>query len=155
MNESKITLLPDGQRIVPYLSVKDAPKAIDFYVRAFGAVETMRLVDPTGRVGHAELEVEGARFMLADEHPQIDSVGPQTLGGTSVSLSLYVADVDALSARAVAAGATLLRPVCDEFYGDRVAWMTDPFGHKWALTSRIEAVSNEEIARRYAEMIRA
>lgn len=154
MSTSKTSPIPDGQRLLPYLSVKDAPRAIDFYVRAFGAVETVRLVDPGGRVGHAEVEVDGVRLMLAEEHPEIESVGPQTLGGTTVSLSLYVADVDALAERAVAAGATLIRPVSDEFYGDRVAWIRDPFGHKWALTSRIEDVSNEEMKRRYTELIK-
>ena len=154
MSTSKTSPIPDGQRLLPYLSVKDAPRAIDFYVRAFGAVETLRLVDPGGRVSHAEIEIDGVRLMLAEEHPEIESVGPQTLGGTTVSLMIYVADVDALTERAVAAGAALLRPVSDQFYGDRIALLRDPFGHKWTLTSRIEDVSNEEMTRRYAEMIK-
>ena len=154
MSTSKTSPIPDGQRLLPYLSVKDAPRAIDFYVRAFGAVETLRLVDPGGRISHAEIEIDGARLMLAEEHPEIGSVGPQTLGGTTFSLTVYVADVDALAERATAAGATLIHPVSDQFYGDRVAFLRDPFGHKWALTSRVEDVSNEEMKRRYAEMIK-
>jgi PhnB protein len=153
MSTSKTHPIPDGPRLIPYLSVKEAARAIEFYGRAFGAVEVLRLVDPGGRVSHAELAIGEARLMLADEHPEIDSVGPQTLGGTSVSLTVYVEDVDALVERAITAGAKLLRPVTDEFYGDRVALLRDPFGHKWGFQSRIEHVSPEEMQRRFTALM--
>ena len=145
--------IPAGQRITPYLSVRNAAKAIEFYRRAFGAVETMRLEDPSGRVSHAELELDGAKWMLADEHPEMAFVGPEALGGTTVTLSIYVEDVDALAARAIAAGAKSLKPITDEFYGERVAQLADPFGHRWSFQSRLEEISTEEMQRRYAKLI--
>lgn len=151
MSKPKISPIPEGpQAIIPHLSLRDAAKAIEFYQRTFGAVETMRMNEPSGKVAHAELTIGGGRFMLAEEYPDIQSVGPQTLNGTTVSLHVYVEDVDALAERAVAAGAKLLRPVADQFYGERVAWMEDPFGHRWSFASRIEDVSPEEMQRRAA-----
>lgn len=137
-----------SQRLVPYLTVKGAADALAFYVRAFGAVETMRIADPSGVVGHAELTIDGVQIMLSDEFPDYDCLSPQTLGGSSSSLTLYVDDVDAAAQRAVHAGATLTRPIKDEFYGERVARLKDPFGHKWALHTRLEQLSNEEVERR-------
>lgn len=137
---------------LPHFSVRDAKAAIDFYVRAFGAVETMRLTEPSGRVGHAELTIGTALFMFADEYPEMGIVGPQTLGGTTFGITIYVADVDAFAARATAAGATLEAPVKDEFYGDRVARFKDPFGHRWSFASRIEELSTEEMQRRFDAM---
>jgi len=131
-----------------YLCVRGAPAAIDFYRVAFGAVETMRMTGDDGRVGHAEITLEGMTVMLSDEHPEIGVVSPETLGGTPVSLYLHVADVDATYARALAAGATGERPPADQFHGNRNASLRDPFGHRWMITQPIEAVSVEEMARR-------
>jgi uncharacterized glyoxalase superfamily protein PhnB len=137
-----------GPALSVYLCVRGAPAAIDFYRDAFGAIETMRMTGDDGRVGHAEITLEGMTVMLADEHPEIGVVSPETLGGTPVSLYLHVADVDATYARAVAAGATGERPPADQFHGNRNASLRDPFGHRWMLTQPVEAVSAEEMARR-------
>lgn len=145
--------IPEGQTAaVPYLVVHDGAAAITFYVRAFGAVETLRLAEPGGRIGHAELTIGQARFYLADEYPEMGIVGPKTLGGTTSSVQLYVEDVDELAARAIEAGATLERPIKDEFFGDRVASIRDPFGHRWGFSTRIEDVSPEEMQRRMAAL---
>jgi PhnB protein len=141
----------DSTGVTPYLSVRNAAAAIDFYVRAFGALELMRLAEPSGKIGHAELRIARARIMLADEYPEIPSVGPETLGGTSVGLSIYVEDVDAFVTRAVEAGATLDRPIKDELYGDRSATLMDPFGHRWFFSTRLEDVGPEEVKRRVAQ----
>jgi len=134
---------------VPYLAVRDARSAIDWYVEVFGAsVVGEPIVMPDGRIGHAELALADGVIYLADEHPEIGVVSPETLGGTPVSLYLHVADVDAAYARAVAAGAASERPPGDEFHGNRNARIRDPFGHRWLLTQPIEAVSAEEMARR-------
>jgi PhnB protein len=141
--------VPDEDRAMsPYLIVKGASGAIAFYATAFGAKELYRLAEPSGKIGHAELAIGKARFMLADEYPDFGALSPITIGGSPVSIHLYVADVDETVARAVAAGATLQRPVTDEFFGDRVALLTDPFGHKWHLASRKENVSPEEMQKR-------
>lgn len=142
----------DQTHATPHLALRDAARAIDFYTRAFAAVTTLRLDMPDGRVGHAELAIGAAGFMLADEFPEVGHVGPATLGGTTVTIAVHVADVDALAARAVAAGATLLRPIKDEFYGDRVALLQDPFGHRWRFATRIEDVPPAELQRRFAAM---
>lgn len=142
----------DQTHATPHLALRDGARALQFYVDAFGAVETLRLDMPDGRLGHAELAIGAARFMIADEFPEVGHVGPATLGGTTVTIAIYVEDVDALVARATAAGATLLRPVKDEFYGDRVAHLQDPFGHRWRFVTRIEDVSAEEMKRRLAAM---
>ena len=124
-----------AQPLCPYLIVKGAPKAIAFYIRAFGAKEIYRLVDPAGKVGHAEMEIAGARLMLADEFPDWGALAPVTVGGSPVSLHLYVDDVDQVVAQSITAGATLVRPVTDEFFGDRTGIVTDPIGHKWQIAS--------------------
>ena len=143
--------IPDGYHaITPYLIVSGAAKALDFYARAFGAVERDRMQDPTGKVRHAEITIGGACVMLADEHPEIGALSPATIAGSPVNLHLYVEDVDAFVARAVAAGATLTRPVADQFYGDRVGGITDPFGHRWSIATHKEDLSPEEIRRRAA-----
>jgi PhnB protein len=136
-------------RLSAYLVVKGAARAIDFYTRVFGATELYRLTEPSGKVGHAELELGGARFMLADEYPDFGALSPVTIGGSPISMHLYVDDVDALVKRAEEAGATLLRPLKDEFFGDRTAMVSDPFGHKWHLATRVEDVSPEEMQRRW------
>jgi len=149
MTERHISPVPDEHRpLAPYLIVKEAARAIAFYVEAFGARELYRLVDPAAKIGHAELEIAGAKVMLADEYPDFGALAPPTIGGSPVSLHLYVPDVDGAFARAVAAGATVLRPVTDEFFGDRTGTVTDPFGHRWQLATRKEAVSPQEMQRR-------
>lgn len=138
----------DHPALSPYLVVIGASKAIDFYRQAFAATEHFRLKDPGGKIGHAELEISGCRVMLAEEHRDFGALSPATVGGTPVSIHLYVVDVDASVARAVAAGATVLRPLSDEFYGDRVALLADPFGHKWFIATRKEDVPPIEMQRR-------
>ena len=143
---------PNYPKCSPYLAVKGGAAALDFYAKAFGATERMRMPMPDGRLGHAELEIEGALIMLADEHPEIEFFSPATLGGSGVTIHLYVADVDAFCAKAVAAGATLTRPVADQFYGDRSGQLRDPFGHSWSVATHVEDVSAEEMQRRAAKL---
>lgn len=144
--------IPDDYRgATPYLCIKDAARAIDFYAKAFGAKETMRMAQPDGRIGHAEIRIGSAPIMLADEFPEIGFRSPKTLGGSPVNILVYVEDVDALAARAEAAGATVKRPVADQFYGDRVVVLEDPFGHGWSFATHIEDVSPDEMRRRAAE----
>jgi PhnB protein len=141
--------IPDAYPIVtPYLIIDGASKAIEFYKAAFGAVETVRIVGRDGGVGHAEIRIGGAPIMLANECPGMTARGPHGLGGTPVSLVLYVEDVDAVVEKAVAAGATLARPVADQFYGDRTGTVTDPFGHQWHISTHKEDVPPDELQRR-------
>jgi PhnB protein len=145
--------IPAGYHsVTPYLMVRDAAKAIAFYRTAFGADEVMRFDGPGGTIAHAEVKIGDSHVMLADETPGQGFVGPQTLGGAGVSLMLYVDDVDATFARAVAAGASVRRPVADQFYGDRVGTLTDPFGHVWSIGTHREDVSIEEAQRRMKAM---
>ncbi|WP_437501020.1 VOC family protein [Sorangium sp. So ce1099] len=148
MTKSQVPPIPEGQTCIPYLSARRAAEAIDFYKRAFGAREASRIAMPDGRLGHAELSIGRARFYLADEYLELGAVSPETLGGTSASVVVYVEDVDALVAQAAAAGATVERPPQDLPFGDRMAWLRDPYGHRWAFASRIEDVSPEEMQRR-------
>ena len=142
--------IPDGyQAVTPYLVIKGASAAIDYYKKVFGATERMRMDGPGGTIGHAELVIGGATLMLADEHPDFGAVSPQTFGGSAMRLHLYVEDVDAFIQRAVAAGATLLRPARNEFYGDRVAMIADPFGYSWFIATRREEMSPDEMQRRW------
>lgn len=138
--------------LTPYLVTKDAAAAIDFYTRAFGATEIYRMAGPDGKVGHAEMQVGDSRFMLADEHPEMGHVGPVTLGGSPVSLLMYVEDVDRVFAQAIAAGGKALRPVQNQFYGDRSGMLSDPFGHIWSIATHIEDVPPEELQRRVQSM---
>jgi PhnB protein len=144
--------VPEGYHsIIPYLVVKDAAAAIDFYTQAFGATEIMRM--PMGdRIGHAELKIGDAHIMLADEFPESGHVGPESHGGTSVSIMVYLPDVDTVFARAVQAGAREERPVQDQFYGDRSGTFIDPFGHRWMIATHVEDVSPEEMQRRMEAM---
>lgn len=137
-----------------YMTVKDAAAAIEFYKKAFGAVETMRLVEPGGRIGHAEMMISGAPLMLSDEYPELDVLGPQSRGGSTVGIHLYVADVDEVFARALAEGAKPIGAVKDEFYGDRSGKLVDPFGHVWYLATRKEDLSSEEVTKRYEDLIK-
>jgi len=139
--------------IVPYLHVKGAARAIDFYRQAFGAEEALRLSEPEGRIGHAEIQIGGARIMLSDEYPEHGILGPRSLGGTTVALHLTVPDVDAFAEQAVAAGAKLTRPIQDQFYGERTCKLEDPFGHVWHVVTHIEDVSAEEMQRRYEALM--
>ena len=151
-----IKLVPDGYRsVTPYLIVADAASAITFYQNVFGAKLRMRLDGPNGKIGHAELEIGDSLIMLADEHPAMGAVAPPTVGGTPVGIHLYLDDVDAVAAKAAAAGATLKRPVENQFYGDRLGTIVDPFGHLWHISTHVEDVSPEEIGRRAAAMAKA
>ena len=132
----------------PYLCVKGAAAALEFYKKAFGAVETLRLDQPDGRIGHAEIKIGEAPIFLADEFPEIGVLSPDTLGGTPVSIHLYVDDIDALAADAVREGAKVLTPVEDKFYGDRAGKFQDPFGHVWMMATHKEDVSTEEMQER-------
>lgn len=139
-------------RVTPYLSIDGAAAAIEFYKKAFGAKERMRFGAPGGKIGHAEIEIEGGLIMLADEYPEMDFRSPKALGGSPVTLHIYVDDVDAFCARASAAGATVLRAVADQFYGDRSCQLKDPFGHTWSFATHVEDVSQEEMEKRMAKM---
>jgi PhnB protein len=141
--------IPKGYHTVtPYLIVKGAADAIEFYKKAFGAKELVRMPGPDGTVMHAEIKIGDSPIMLADEMPQMGHRSPQSLGGTPVGICLYVKDVDALAAQAVAAGATVQRPVMDQFYGDRSGTFGDPFGHQWTIATHVEDVSPQEMRKR-------
>jgi PhnB protein len=141
-------------RFIPYLMIEGAADAIDFYVRAFGAAERYRLEMPGGGIGHAEIDIEGATLFLADAPEEMpgDTRSPTALGGTSVLLHRYVADVDAIVERAKAAGATVVREPEDQFYGDRAAVVSDPYGHSWSFHTHVRDVSPEEMAAAVAAM---
>ena len=144
--------IPDGyQAVTPYLIVSGASRALDFYTQVFGATELMRMAGPNG-VAHAEIRIGDSVVMLADESPDMGYKGPVALGGSPVSLMLYVTDVDATFQRALAAGAVQQRPVQDQFYGDRSGTLEDPFGHVWTIATHIEDVAPDEIDRRLAAM---
>ena len=148
---NQVKAIPEGyEGATPYLSIKGAAAAIEFYRKAFGATETMRLADPSGRIGHAEIKIGKAHIMLADEYPEMGFVSPKTLGGSPVTIHLYVEDVDAVALQAEAAGAKVLRPVEDQFYGDRGGGFEDPFGHRWFISTRKEDISPEEMKKRAA-----
>ena len=140
--------------ITPYLIVKGAADALDFYKRAFGAEETMRLAEPSGRIGHAEIMISGSPIMLSDEYPELDALSPRTRGGSTVGIHVYVEDVDEVFARAVAEGATPVRPVKDEFYGDRSGKLIDPFGHVWYIATRKDNLSAAEVTNRYDDLMK-
>jgi PhnB protein len=141
--------IPDGYHTVtPYLIIKGAARALDFYKQAFGATELFRMDGPGGRIGHAEIRIGDSPIMLADEHPEIGALSPQSRGGTSVSILLYVEDADKLTEQAVAAGATVLRPIQNQFYGDRSASLADPFGHQWHIATHVEDVPVDEMRKR-------
>jgi PhnB protein len=141
--------VPDGYHTVtPYLIVGGCERALAFYKEAFAAVEHDRMQDTSGKVRHAEIDIGNSRVMLADEHPEVGALSPTTIGGSPVSIHLYVEDVDAVVARALAAGAQLTRPVADQFYGDRIGGITDPFGHRWFIATRKEDLTSDEIRRR-------
>jgi PhnB protein len=144
---------PDGYHsVTAYLIVRGAVAALDFYRRAFGAKEVMRLTMPDGTLGHAEIQFGDTRMMLADESPQSNVKSPASLGGSSVHLMVYVDDADAAMKQALAAGAIEVRPIANQFYGDRSGTVSDPFGHQWTLSTHVEDVSDEEMQRRMDAM---
>jgi PhnB protein len=145
--------IPAGYHaVIPYLSVDGAGAAIDFYKRAFGATEVMRMPMPNGRIAHAELKIGDAHVMLADEFPEMNFRSPKSVGGTSVNIMIYVEKVDEVTRRATDNGAKILKPVQDQFYGDRSGTIEDPFGHIWTVSTHIEDVSPEEMERRMSAM---
>jgi len=144
--------IPDGYpQVTPYLCVDGAAEAIEFYERALGAKERMRLPGPDGKLGHAELELGSSLIMLADEHPDMGVLGPKSIGGTPVTISVYVEDVDSVHQAALDAGATEVSAPENQFYGDRSGQFTDPFGHKWSVATRVEEVPPDEMEKRMAE----
>jgi PhnB protein len=146
-----VSSVPEGYHsVTPYLICAGAAQAIDFYKRVFGASELMRIPEPDGSVGHAEIKLGDSTVMLADEFPERGIRGPRSIGGSAVSLVVYVPDVDATVEKAVAAGAKLTRPVKDQFYGDRSGTLEDPFGHVWHVSTHIEDLTPEELAKRAA-----
>jgi PhnB protein len=141
--------IPDGYHsVTPYLSIQGASEAIEFYKRAFNAAELFRLDAPDGKIGHAEIKIGDSSVMLADSCAESPSHNPKSLGGTSIGLHVYVEDVDALFAQAIGAGARVVKPVQDQFYGDRNGTLEDPFGHVWFIATRKEDLTPEEINRR-------
>lgn len=148
--------IPDGYpRVTPYLYIDGASRAIDFYCSVLDATERMRMPGPNGRLGHAELEIGDSVIMLADENPAMDVRGPNSLGGTPMSLFVYVEDADSVFDRAIQAGAKPLRPVEDQFYGDRSGQFEDPFGHRWNVATHVEDVPPDEMAKRAAAVMAA
>jgi PhnB protein len=141
--------IPKGYHTAtPYLIIKGAAKALEYYKKAFGAKEMLRFAAPGGMIGHAEIKIGDSMIMLADEYPDMGYRGPLSLGGSAVSILLYVEDVDRWFERAIAAGGKATRPVADQFYGDRSGTLTDPFGHVWTISTHVEDVSLEEMNRR-------
>ena len=142
----KVKAIPDGYHsVTPYLIIDGASRALDYYKRVFGATERMRMPGPEGKIGHAEISIGDSMIMLADEHPEMGARAPRTVGGSAVSIMLYVNDVDATVKTAVAEGAKLLQPVEDKFYGDRMGTIEDPFGHHWHVGTHREDVPLDEL----------
>jgi PhnB protein len=141
--------IPDGYHsVTPYLIIKGAADAMKFYKSAFGAAELMRMAGPDGKIGHAEMKIGDSVIMLADEHPEMGHRGPQSLGGVAVSLVVYLDHVDEVFKQALVSGAKEIRPLKDQFYGDRSGTLQDPFGHQWTLATHIEDVAPDELRRR-------
>ena len=141
--------IPEGyQTITPYLLVRNAAAAMDYYTKAFGAVEVERYAMPDGRIMHADMKIGDSHFMLADENPEAGFVGPETIGGTTFGMALYVDNVDEVFNRAIEAGGQVERALANQFYGDRNGTLTDPFGHKWTVSTHVEDVTPEEMERR-------
>lgn len=155
MAATKAKAIPDGfHGATPYLCVKDAAKALDFYKKAFGAQELMRMGGPDGKIGHAEIKIGEAVVMIADEFPDMGFLSPQTIGGSPVGMMVYVEDVDGFVNKATTAGAKILKPVADQFYGDRSGQLEDPFGHRWYIATHIEDVPPEEMKKRADEFMK-
>ena len=143
--------IPEGYHsVTPYLIIKGAAEAIEYYKKSFGATELFRMPTPDGKIGHAELKIGDSPIMLSDEHPDLGHVGPQTLGGTSVGIMIYVDDVDTIYKRAISGGGQEIKPLQDQFYGDRSGTLKDPFGHMWTVATHVEDVAPEEMQKRMA-----
>lgn len=148
---AEVKPIPDGYpRVSPYLYVAGASAAIDFYCDVLGFTERMRMDAPNGKIGHAEVELGDAVIMLCDEMPEMGALGPKAVGGSPISMTMYVEDVDTVFDRAIAAGSRALQPVEDQFYGDRSGTFQDPFGHTWTVMTHVEDVSATEMAARSA-----
>ena len=148
---AKVNPIPAGYHsVTPYLSIKGAAAAIDYYKEAFGATELFRMASPDGKIGHAEIKIGNSPIMLADEFPEMEFVSPQTLGGSPVGLMIYVEDVDTMFQRAISKGAKEIKPLQDQFYGDRSGTLKDPFGHVWTVATHVEDVAPEEMEKRAA-----
>ena len=148
---AKVNPIPEGYHsVTPYLSIKGAAKAIDYYKQVFGATELFRMAAPDGKIGHAEIKIGNSPIMLADEFPEMEFVSPQTLGGSPIGLMIYVDDVDTMFNQALSAGATEVKPLQDQFYGDRSGTLKDPFGHVWTVATHVEDVAPEELQKRAA-----
>jgi len=155
---SKVSHIPTGfNTITPYLIIKGAAQAIEYYKKVFGATEVLRMDQPDGKVGHAELKIGDSRIMLADENPKLGQghVSAASVGASPVSLYLYIPDVDRVVERAVAAGAKILKPVQDQFYGDRSGFLQDPFGHLWSVATHVEDVAPQELEERMKKIMPA
>jgi len=151
---SMVQAIPTGYAgVTPYLIVRDAARMLDFYRKAFGATEVMRLPAPGGKIGHAEIKIGEGVVMLADESPEMGHSSPQTIGGTPITLMFYVPNVDAQFARAIAAGGTVKHPLKDQFYGDRSGTLVDPSGHIWTIATHIEDISPDEMDKRMKAMM--
>lgn len=149
---AKVKPIPEGYHsVTPYLCIDGAADAIEFYKKAFGAKELLRMPGPDGKIGHAEIQIGDSRVMLADENMEMEFRSPKSLGGTPVSLMIYVEDVDRIFQQAMGAGARVLRPVKDQFYGDRSGNLEDPFGHKWTLSTHVEDLAPNEMEKRMRE----
>ena len=152
--KAKVKPIPDGYHtLTSYLIADNAAKALDFYKKAFGAKELFRMAGPDGKIAHSELKIGDSKIMVGDESPQMGALGPKSIGGSPVTLMLYVKDVDKLFTQAVAAGAKETRPVMNQFYGDRSGSLEDPFGHKWVISTRVENVSPKEMDKRMKAMM--
>lgn len=148
---AKVNPIPEGYHsVTPYLSIKGAAAAIDYYKEAFGATELFRMAGPDGKIGHAEIKIGNSPIMLADEFPEMEFVSPQTLGGSPIGLMIYVDDVDTMFQRAISKGAKEVKPLENQFYGDRSGTLRDPFGHVWTVATHVEDVAPEEIEKRAA-----
>jgi PhnB protein len=152
-SKAKKTIPQGFHSATPYLTLNEAAKAIDFYKRAFGAQELMRMPMPDGKIGHAEIKIGDSIIMIGDEMPGSPAKSPKTVGGTTAGVMLYVDDVDAIFKQAVAAGAQVDSPVADMFWGDRYGRLKDPFGHSWAVATHVEDVTPEEMSQRMQEMM--
>jgi len=152
----KVSYIPKGySTITPYLVIKGAAKAIDYYKKVFGATVVVRMDGPNGQVGHAELQIGDSRIMLADENPQLGYRSAESIGASPVSLYVYLPDCDKVVAQAVAEGAKILKPVQDQFYGDRSGFLQDPFGHLWGIATHKEDVSPQEMDERARKAMQA
>jgi len=150
---NKVNPIPQGYNTAtPYLHVRNAVNAIEFYKKAFGAKEVMRMPGPGEKIMHAEIQIGNSRIMLSDEFPEMNAHSPQSLGGTATGIHLYVEDADTVFKQAVTAGAQIVRPLENQFYGDRLGTIKDPFGHIWSVSTHIEDVSIQEMQKRSASM---